>query len=112
MIVVLPFVSSISEYRVGCVIDGNTYYFDVHWNARAGLWFFDCYETDLTPIAHGVPIVLGTYLARSVQHVLFRSGAIAAIDTSGQARDAGFDDLGDRVNVAWYSVDELAKVQP
>lgn len=107
---VLPLVPSIPSYRRTTTIDGAPYHLDLRWNARDAAWFLDILEIDGTPIARGVKVVLGTYLARYTDHPLTRQGVLIAIDTSGDRRDAGLDDLGARVEVRWYSQIEIVGV--
>ncbi len=113
---ILPFEPSRGAYEFSTVIDGVDYKFDVHWNARdnvdlvtgkpLGAWYFDISEQNNTPIVRGVKIVLGAVFGRSVQHRLFTSGVMRAIDLTRQSQEATFDDLGVRVQVRWVPVDE------
>lgn len=107
MIVEIPFQPSIGLYRFGTPIDDSSYVFDVRWNSRDAAWYFDVREADLTPIVYGVKIVLGTYLGRRKNHRLFRRGVMVATDTTGQGREATFDDLGARVVVRWIPQTDL-----
>lgn len=122
MAIVLPLEPSIPSYRRGTTINGIPYWFDLRWNARDkaydadgnaltdGAWYMSCYEIDLVPVFEGVKVVLGTYLGRRVDHPLTRQGVLVAVDTSGERRDAGLDDLGglgSRVQVRWYSQLEI-----
>lgn len=111
MILDLPFRPSVANYRFGTAIGDFSYIFDVHWNSRdnfnletgkpEGAWYFAVREQDLTLIIASVKIVLGTYLGRRRNHRLFRQGVFVVADTSGERRDAGFDDLGTRVVVRY-----------
>ena len=107
MIVDLPFRPSVARYRFGTAIGDFSYIFDVHWNSRDESWYLDIFEQDLTPIIYGIKIVLGTYLGRRKNHRLFRQGVMVAADTSGERRDATFDDLGVRVAVRYIDQDDL-----
>jgi hypothetical protein len=108
MPVTLPFVPSTAFFRVGTVLDGSTYIFDVRWNSREQAFFFDVLEVDETPIASGSKIVLGTYLCRTSNHPLFATGVMVAIDLSGELREATLDDLGTRVVVRRFTGPEMA----
>jgi hypothetical protein len=106
----VPFESGSGAYDFRTTIDGVEYFCDVRWNSsdneRRGAWYFDLYEQDLTPIAVGIKIVLGTYLGKRVQHRLFRTGVMIALDMTKQGKEATFDDLGTRVEVRWVPVEE------
>lgn len=107
---ILPFVPSVPYYRFRTSIENVAYIFDVRWNVRDAAWYFDLLETDETPIALGVKIVLGMSLARRIKHPLFRNGTLVAIDTSGKLREPGLDDLGTRVQIRYYTVYDIIAV--
>lgn len=113
MAVVIPFAPSIPFQRFGCALDGNQYFFDARWNKRdgGGAWYFDVYEEGGTAIVQGIKIVLGIFLGRRVNHTLFRSGVIVATDLSAAGREAGLDDLGERVQVARFTTAEVLSMR-
>lgn len=104
----IPFVPSIGAYEFNATIDDQQYIFDVRWNGHPTSpgWYFDVYEHDKTLMAAGLRIVLGVYIGKTVIHRLFRTGVMIAADTTKQGRDATFDDLGTRVEVRWFPLDE------
>lgn len=105
---IIPFRPSLAAYRMTVPLDNATpYIFDVRWNAREGAWYFDMSEEDETPIVRGVKIVLGMYLGRRSTHPFFSAGCIMARDSSGAWREAGFDDITTRVEVARYRITEM-----
>lgn len=106
---VLPFTPSEGNYQFEVSIEDIAYVFDVRWNERDKAWYFDLLEADRTPIAYGLKVTVGSYIGRYSTHALFQRGVIAAIDTSGEYRDPGFDDIGDgqRVEVRYYGVADL-----
>jgi hypothetical protein len=107
---VIPLTPSLPWYRVTVQIADTSYIFDVKWNARDVAWYFDLLELDETPIAKGVKIVLGTVLARRADHPLIKSGSFIAKDLSGQFQEAGFDDLGTRVQLIYFTVYDIFTV--
>jgi hypothetical protein len=107
-VAVIPFVPSIGEYDFDVVIEGDTYLFDpVRWNEHDQAWYFDLLEADRTPILQGAKITVGSYIGRYSTHKLFQRGVIAAVDTSGDYRAPTFDDLGTRVEVRFYRIEDL-----
>lgn len=113
----LPFKSSIPSFRVGTTLDGVAYLLDVSWNAGSetvpGAWYFDLLLEDETPIASGVKVVLGVFLARRATHPKRPPGYLIASDlapVNGRETDAGFDDLGARVQVYYYTVEEAEEL--
>ena len=54
--------------------------------------------------------MLGAFLGRRCVDPRFPAGVMVAVDTSGEGRDAGLDDLGTRVQVLFYSGEEILAV--
>lgn len=103
----IPLVPSEGLYDFSTSVNGYSLTFVVRWNAVEKAFFVDIYEQSGAPIVTGIKIVLGAYLGRWSQHPLFREGVLIAIDSSGDLVDAGFDDLGDRVELWYYTANEL-----
>jgi len=104
----IPFTPSDTNYRLQVALDGVAYLFDVHWNARDNGWYFDLREQDETPILLGIKVVLGPPLGRTRRyHPFFQNHVLQVIDTSGAGVDAGFDDLGARVQVLHMTMAEF-----
>jgi hypothetical protein len=123
---VLPFylAAGREEVSFSTSVDDTEYLFRVYWNPRdedeehglEGAWYFDVSELDGTPggtpVATGVKVVLGVFLARTTRHPLTRRGVLYALDTTGQGREATFDDLGWRVLLLWIpEVEVLGALQ-
>jgi hypothetical protein len=108
MAAILPFIASISRYRFATTIENRVYLLDVRWNSRAESWYFDMLSEDETPLRRGMRLVLGAFLGvRSASDEL-PHGVLMAIDRTGEGREAGFDDLGDRVVVFYFTRDEVS----
>jgi hypothetical protein len=109
--VVLPFTPSVAYYTFSTTLADRIYIFDVHWNARDLAWYFDLLDSNSNVIASGVKVVLGAVLARwGVNDPLIQQGSLVAKDTSKQDREAGFDDLGTRVQVRYYTIYDILAV--
>ncbi len=106
MATVLPLTPSIPLYTFRSVLGGVTYGFRMRWNSVEELWYMDVFEEDGTVIIRSIAIVIGAYLGRSSTHALFMGGLFVARDTTRQWREAGFDDLGTRVEVWFFTNDE------
>lgn len=105
---VLPLIPSEPHYIFRTTLNDTQYSFDVRWNSRDQAWYFDMFDREGVSIVLGAKIVLGTYLGRRSTHDFFATNILVAVDESGQNRDAGFDDLGTRVNVYHLTSTELA----
>lgn len=112
----IPFRVSDNNYTLVIPVDNVPILFEVHWNSQednnVGGWYMSLYEQNQTPIATGIKIVLGVNLGRRSTHPFFRSYLLRAFDTSGQNKDPGFDDLGNRVIVKLFTVQEILDQLP
>lgn len=112
----LPLRPSIPSYRFSTTLEvygerGETvpalFIVDMRWNSRAGSWFMDLLKPDETPIRYGMRVVLGAILGGRCASRDFPAGALMAMDLSGEGREATLDDIGSRVVVYYYTVDEF-----
>lgn len=108
---IVPLLPSIPNYRAGLTIGTVQYLADVHWNGREEKWYFDLLTEDGEQIVSGVGIVLGAFLGRKSASALMPAVTFVAVDTSGEGRDAGIDDLGTRVQVYSVSYEELDELE-
>ena len=106
----LPLIPSVEEFAFTTTLDDVAYGFRFYWNGRDDAWYFDAFDADAQPIMYGVKVVLGANLGRTHHHPLVKTGALMAIDLSGELRDATFDDLGVRVMVIRLTATEMAAV--
>lgn len=106
----LPVIPSVADYSFGASIGpaSNSFYnFRLKWNSRALLWFMDVSDISGNPIANGLAIVIGTPIGGNSTHILFRGGSFYAVDASNRNADAGFDDLGTRVSIQYWTIGDL-----
>jgi hypothetical protein len=106
MPVLLPLTSTKEQFTVQLGVWSLT--FLVYFNDRSQLWMFDVSDARANEtLLCGAPIVLGQDL---LEPYIFGIGSLVAIDTSQQGDEAGPDDLGDRVVVAYYTPDEMTAI--
>lgn len=104
MIIELPF-SSDGAQRVTTQLGDRKYIFEVRFNERSGVWTFNMFDAVTeAEILLGLPLVLGQDLLEPYN---LEIGAMIVSDTTGQSKEAGPDDLGNRVKVHWVSPDEI-----
>lgn len=107
MSISIPFLTSETNYVLACPIDDEQILFDVRWNSRDSAWYMDMYEADDTVIELNIKIVLGVPLGRRSNHVWFENHLMLAVDSTGEGRDPGYDDLGGRVKVIIQTVEDF-----
>ena len=103
----IPLLPSDASYRFATNIGNENYIFYVRWNSRDAAWYFDLLEQDGTVIVQSVKIVLGAPLARATVHRLFANGVFVARDTTASGIEPTFDDLGTRVQLWYFTRDEM-----
>ncbi len=101
---ILPLVPSISRYRFGTELGTDSFVVDVRWNGREGAWYIDLFDEFLVPVRMGTKLALGAPLP-------FGPGVLIPVDLSDAGRDAGYDDLGIRVRVYFFSYEEIAAIE-
>ena len=91
---------------------GNAKYtFETRYNegptGEGGFWTFDMTRAiDNVKLVSGVPILLGQDM---IEPYALGIGSLIPVDEANTDTDAGVDDLGVRVNVYWFSADEVAQ---
>ena len=108
MPVALPLVPSVPSYRVSTALEDQQYIFDVRWNARDLAWYLDISTEADEIILRGLKIVLGTVLGARSTDTRLPPGLLIPADLTSSGRDATFDDLGTRVAVLYYTLEEAA----
>ncbi len=104
----LPFIPSEFDYTVNTVIEGTEFIFDVRWNGRDSAWYMDLLDVDGVMIRAGMKIALGSPMGIRVADASFPDGFFSPSDLSNTGVDAGFDDLGVRVVVFFFTNEELS----
>ena len=113
MSVAIPLVPGRNNYTLIVPISGANYQFsDIHWNFEDSAWYMSLLEEDGTPIIAGIKLVLGAQLGQTSTHPFFKANKLIVSDSSGDQRDAGFEDAGARIELILFIVaDELAGAQ-
>lgn len=103
----IPLVPSQGYYDFTTTVNNLTLTLTVRWNQRDNAFYMDIDDQSGADVATGIKLVLGAYLGRASQHQLFQDGVLVLIDTSGKLIDAGFDEMGDRLELWYYTANEL-----
>ena len=109
--VLIPFTSTKETFT--CQLGDWLFRFDTLFNDYEGIWHFDLTDAATnTRLASSIPVLLGEDLLYPMNLGI---GTMMVIDMSGAGLEAGPDDLGTRVVVAYYTPEEfneLGTVQP
>jgi hypothetical protein len=110
---ILPLIPSLAQYEFDTTLDGNPFTINIRWNMREEKWYMDLWYTDGTVIATGLALVVGAIIGLRIAHADF-PGLFLVRDTAAPkgsvGRDAGFDDMGQRVQVYLFRYDEVIPV--
>lgn len=107
MAIILPTRTDSPLYTFGVELDGVTYLLTFRWNDREAAWFFDLADSDGDPLMSGRKVTIGTALLARFRTPGLPPGELEAIDTTGAQVEAGFDELGARVQLVYFAASEL-----
>jgi len=99
--IVLPVTAEAPFYDLEVTLEGATYRLELRWNERAQAWFLALYDAAGDVLAAGRAVALGADLRGRSADARLPPGILLAVDTSGENRDAGRDDLGERVKLLY-----------
>lgn len=103
----LPLFPGEPNYRVSTSLAGKQYLLDVRWNGRDEAWYLDISTEDGEPLRRGIKVVLGALLGGRAVDDRLPQGVFQAVDLTNSGRDAGLDDLGDRVQIYFYPFEDF-----
>lgn len=106
----IPTDTELASYRMTVTLDGSDYVLDFEWSQREACWYVSLLDQNEAPIAMGIKIVVEWDLLRLCVNDARPLGKLVAHDTSGQGLDAGFDELGTRVELLYFEAADVAAV--
>jgi hypothetical protein len=109
MAIVLPTRTDVPHYDFEIDLDGRTFAFEFRWNDRAGSWFLQIRDLSGAILIAGRRVLLDVPLLARFRDLRLPDGELFVIDTTGQQREPGLEDLGPeaRCKVLYFSRDEL-----
>ena len=107
----LPFIPSESFYQFATTLEETEYIFDVRWNERDSAWYFDLTDISGEAILHGAKLVQGANLLRRYRwDPRCPQGVLLLLDSAKTNIDAGYDDIGTRVQAFYFSAAEVEEI--
>lgn len=101
---VIPCQSDLPHFTFQCELDGITFEFEFRWNERSSDWFMILRDVDGNVLLGEQRVASNWALAsRKRYDPAMPSGSLMCFDTSGQNLDPGLEDLGQRVQILYYS---------
>jgi len=101
---------SVPSYDFTTTLSDADFLVEIDWADRSGesgAWFMTLSTAAGEAIFSGVKIVIGAFLGRRSTNPRGPAGFIVCEDTSGNNLDAGFDDMGTRVRVLFFTGEEF-----
>jgi hypothetical protein len=102
-------IQTLPDFTAQADLDDVTYTLRWRWNNRAAFWWVSILdETGTILYAHVKAVVnfpYATYRATPIP-----PGALVLVDTSGKGHEAGFEDLGARCALLYFTASELGLV--
>lgn len=89
-------------------LDGTDYLLTFAYNERDGFWYLDVADQDGDPIALALKCVVDWNMLRRCTDPRKPAGILAFDDITSAGIDPGFDDLGLRVQLVYFTADEVA----
>jgi hypothetical protein len=111
MILEIPLRPDLAHYDFSYTLDEVTYLFEFRWNSREEAWYFDLRLEDETDVLNGVKVVLGYPMGIRSRNANRPPGQLVAFDTSGRNEEAGLEDLGSRVIILYYDLEEVNEMR-
>ena len=93
----IPVRSDIPAYEFQIELEQQLYFLLFSYNDREGRWFLDILDSLQSPIVRGIKLLTGWPVVSRFQDTRLPPGEFFMLDTAGQNKDAGRDDLGTRV---------------
>jgi hypothetical protein len=94
-------------FDVQVTLEDVTYTLELRWNVRSSAWYMNVLDAEgVTMLQAGIKLVADWMLA-SYSVGAQPPGAFVARDTSGQGIDPTLEDLGTRVQLLYFSTEDL-----
>ena len=107
MSLTIPLRNDLPRYNFQIELDGTTFGLEMAWNFRGEYWSMSIFDADGVALLYGVRLVVDFLLASRFRDSRLPAGNFQAMDTSGEQRDPGFNDLGSRVLLLYFAAGEL-----
>lgn len=104
---VIPLRSDLAAFDLQVSLEGTIYTLDFRWNTRARGWWMTVLNDQADTVLVGNTRVVVDFPANAYLTGRQPPGIFIFIDTSGQGRDPGLADLGQRVQLAYVPSTEL-----
>jgi len=88
-------------------LESVTYTLEFRWNVRAGKWFMSVLDETSNTVLQAAAKVVANWPLFAYVTGRQPAGAFLAFDTTGAGLDPGLNDLGNRVQLIYFTTAEL-----
>ena len=99
----LPVRSDLDGYSFSIELDAVTYLLRFRYNDRMSVWLMDIADTGGNDVLSGVPLLTNCDLIGRFRSDALPPGRFLAFDTTGNAANAGRNDLGNNVKLLYQA---------
>lgn len=104
----IPLQNAVPSFTQTVLLEDVNYRLRFDWNDRSSRWYFSLLDSTDDPIVAGICMVVGKPLLQgATTDIRCTPGDFFAVDTSGKAKEAGFNDLGVRVLLIYVPGSDL-----
>lgn len=105
---IIPTVPDLNAYTQRVPLDDEYFSITLRWNDRAERWYMDLADSQGAAIAYGLAIESDTVLTAHLAGLVgMPRGIFVAVDGTGSGEDAGYDELGQRVQIVYLEAADL-----
>lgn len=109
MPVTIPLRTDLPHYAMQVTLDELPLTLEFRWNTRESCWYMSCLNDDESEYYFVNSKVLPDWpIGRRRARVRKELGLFMAVDLNGEGIGPGVDELGGRIELVYYSRDELA----
>jgi hypothetical protein len=105
--IVLPTRPSAPDHSFEIELDGVLFRLTFLWNSRGEFWSMSIADVNGVQLLDGRRVVVGFPLLARFRDPRLPAGELTAVDIGGTQADPGLDDLGARVRLIYFPLDEL-----
>ncbi len=107
MSLTIPLASDVDHFAFTVELDGVTYGFEFLWSYRDSAWYFGVNDAEGAPIVSHRKAVVDLPLLSRFRRKDLPPGMLVLQDTSNEQIDPGLHDLGNRVQLRYFTLAEL-----
>lgn len=107
MALTIPIEVDAPHFQVQMELEGVSYTLTFRWNERDTAWYLTLGDGEGVELVTSKVVIDLPLFGRRRSVAGRPPGTFVAVDTTGAGRDAGYEDLGDRVQLLYFDASEV-----